>query len=70
MSASSYSPHPGVSVPHDILARPREERIQLALAAIRELGTKPNGDPLFSARQAERHFNVPRSTLGIRLNGM
>jgi helix-turn-helix, Psq domain len=49
---------------------PWEEQVQLALAAIQELGTKPNGDPLFSAQQAERHFNVSRSSLGNHLKGM
>jgi hypothetical protein len=70
MPDSSFSPHPGVSIPHDILTRPREERIQLAVAAIQESGTRPNGDPCYSARQAEQHFGVPRSSLGLRLKGM
>jgi hypothetical protein len=68
--SASLSPHPNVSVPPDILSRPREERIQLAIAAIQGSGTKPNGDPCYSARQAERHFNISRSSLGHRLQGM
>lgn len=70
MSASVFSPHPGVSVPHDILTRPQEECIELAIAAIRESGTNANGGPCYSARQAEKHFGVPRATLGRRLKGM
>jgi hypothetical protein len=70
MAALSASVPPNVSIPPDILSRSREERIQLAIAAIRGSGTKPDGDPCFSARQAEKHFNVPRSTLGHRLLGM
>jgi len=68
--SASLSPHPNVSVPPDILSRPREERIQLAIAAIQGSGTKPNGDPCYSARQAEQHFDIPRSSLGCRLQGM
>jgi hypothetical protein len=70
MSASSFSPLPGVSVPHDILTQSQEERIQLAIAAIQASGTKSNGDPRYSARQAAKHFGIPRSTLGFRLKGM
>jgi hypothetical protein len=62
-------PPPNISIPNDILARPHEERIQLAIAAIQESGLKPNGDPLYSARQAAQHFGVPRSSLGHRLQG-
>ena len=70
MPASSESPHPNVSIPLDILSRPSEERIKFAVTAIQESGTKPNGDPIYSARQAERDFNIPRSTIGFRLRGM
>jgi hypothetical protein len=59
-----------ISIPDDILIRPREEHIQLAVAAIQESGTKPNGDPYYSARQAERDFDIPRSSLGRRLKGL
>jgi helix-turn-helix, Psq domain len=69
-STPTFSPHPGVSIPHDILTRPREERIKRAITAIQESGSKPNGDPCYSARQAEQHFDVPRSSLGHRLKGM
>ena len=60
----------GVSIPPDILSQPQEERIQLAIAAIRGSGIKPDGDPCFSARQAGKYFNVSRSTLGRRLQGV
>jgi hypothetical protein len=70
MAASFLSPHPNVSIPLDILSQPQDERIKLAVVAIRESGTKPNGDPNYSARQAARDFGVPRSSLGICLQGM
>jgi len=60
----------GVTIPLDVLDRPFEERIQLAIATIRESGTKPDGNPFFSARQAEKHFQIPRSTLGCSLQGV
>ena len=69
MPASPLSPCPGVSILTDILDWPREERIQLAIAAIRESGTKPDGDPIFLTCQAEKHFDIPRSTLGRHLLG-
>ena len=69
-SSQSQSPHPNDSIPLDILSQPSEKRIEFALTAIRESGTKPNGDPIYSARQAEWDFNIPRSTLGFRLRGM
>ena len=59
-----------ISIPDDILTWPREERIQLAVAAIQESGTKPNGDPHYSACQAERDFDIPRSSLGRCLKGL
>jgi hypothetical protein len=70
MDTSSWSPHTGVSVPQNVLTRPQEERIQLAVTAIQGSGTLPNGNPCYSARQAEQHFGVPRSTLGLRLKGI
>jgi hypothetical protein len=69
MSASSLPPE-NISIPEDILSLPQEERIQLAIAAIQNSGLKPNGDPCYSARQAAKHFCVPRSSLGHRLRGM
>jgi helix-turn-helix, Psq domain len=63
-------PPPNVTVPPDIFDRPQEERIQLALAAIQGSGTKLNGDPCYSACQAEQHFGVSRTTLGRRLQGV
>lgn len=59
-----------ISIPDDILTRPREERIQLAVAMIQDSGKKPNGDPQYSARQAEQDFGIPRSSLGRRLQGI
>jgi len=59
-----------ISIPKDILTQPPKERIQLAIAVIQASGMKPNGDPLYSARQAAQHFGVPRSSLGHRLRGM
>ena len=66
MSAPSSSAH---AIPHDVLTLPREDRVRLAIAAIQESGLKPNGDPYYSARQAEKDFGVPRSSLGLRLKG-
>jgi helix-turn-helix, Psq domain len=67
MAASSLSPH---AIPLDILSQPQDEWIKLAVAAIRESGTKPNGDPNYSARQAAQDFDIPRSSLGFHLRGM
>ena len=66
MSAPSLSAH---TIPHDVLTLPREDHVQLAIAVIQELGVKPNGDPYYSARQAEKDFGVPRSSLGLHLKG-
>jgi hypothetical protein len=63
-------PPANITIPPDILNLPQEDRIQLAIAAIQKSGTKPNGDPINSARQAAQHFGVPRSSLGHRLRGM
>ena len=60
---------PDFSIPDDILTQPREEHIQMAIATIGASGTKPNGDPHYSTRQAECDFGVPRSLLGRRLQG-
>jgi len=62
-------PHP-LEIPDNVLSLPREERIQLAVTAIRELGNKPNGDPCYSARQAAQDFDIPRASLGRRLQGI
>ena len=61
--------HP-LEIPDNVLSLPREERIQLAVTAIRESGNKPNGDPYYSARQAARDFDIPRASLGRRLQGI
>ena len=39
------------------------------IATIRASGIKPNGDPHYSAQQAEHDFGVPRSSLGHCLQG-
>ena len=70
MSTSIFSPYPGVSIPHDILTWPQEERIEHAIAAIRKSGTNVNGGPCYSVCQAEYHFGVPRTTLGHHLKGL
>jgi hypothetical protein len=67
MSPPPSSAH---TIPHDVLTLSREDRVQLAIAAIQDSGVKPNGDPYYSARQAEKDFKVPRSSLGLRLKGM
>jgi hypothetical protein len=63
-------PSSSSDIPDDILSRPREERIQLAMAAIRESGMKSNGHPHYSVRQAAVDFDIPRSSLDRRLKGM
>ena len=70
MSTSIFFPHPGVSISHDILTQPQEEHIEHAIATIRKSGTNVNGGPCYSVRQAEKHFGVPRTTLGRCLKGM
>lgn len=70
MSASSFSPYPTVNVPSDILGKSQEERMQLALAAIQGSGTKANGDPNYSIRQAGKDFDIPRTSISRRLKGM
>ena len=59
-----------ISTPEDILTRPQEEHIQLAVAAIQKSGTKPNGDPHYSVCQAGHNFGIPRSSIGCHLQGM
>ena len=66
MPAPSSSIHP---IPHDILTLPWEDCIRLAIAAIQESGTKPNSNPCYSARQAEKDFGTPQSSLGLCLKG-
>jgi hypothetical protein len=70
MSTSSTTLPTIPSIPPDILSQPREERLELVIAAIQASGKKPNGDPYYSARQAEDDFGVPRSSIGYRLRGM
>jgi hypothetical protein len=62
--SASFSLHPNVLIPHDILDKPCKEHIEHALAAIQESGTKLNGDPCYSAHQAEQHFGILQSSLG------
>ena len=67
--STSFSPYPTVDVPSDILDKSQEERMQLALAAIQGSGTKANGDPNYSVRQAAKDFNIPRTSISRRLKG-
>jgi hypothetical protein len=67
MPASSSSVH---FIPHDVLTLQWEDHIWLAIAAIQESGTKPNGNPCYSAWQAEKDFGVLRSSLGLCLKGI
>ena len=59
-----------MNISDDILERPQEECMQLALAAIQGSGTKDNGDPNYLARQAATHFDVPRTSIACRLKGV
>ena len=61
---------PLISIPSDLHSHPQEECMQLAIAAIQESGTKPNGDPQYLACQAAEDFDVPRSSLGHHLRSM
>ncbi len=70
MSAPASNPPPNVTILLNILDKPQEEHIKLAIATIQGSGTKSNGDPCYSAHQAEQHFGVPRTTLGHHLQGM
>ena len=70
MATGSSTISPNVSIPIGILSQPREMRIEQAVAAIRDSATKPDGDPIYSARQPEKDFGIPRATLGRRLKGM
>jgi len=54
---------------HDDLKNSTEDRLQLALEAVKKSGLKNNGDPVYSARSAAKDFNISRSTLGNRLKG-
>ncbi|KIJ58869.1 hypothetical protein HYDPIDRAFT_62215, partial [Hydnomerulius pinastri MD-312] len=47
----------------------QENHVQAAIAAINASGTKPNGTPILSIRQAAKDFNVPRATLQARYRG-
>lgn len=57
-------------LPIHILTLPQEERIQLAITAIRSAGLGANGIQLLSIRQAANMYQVPRSTLGDRMRGL
>jgi len=55
---------------NDILAKPQEDHIWLAIGAITTAGFKSNGDPNFSFRKAASIYNVSRSTLNNRMRGV
>lgn len=62
----SHSTTPSQTVPSD-----KEERIKLAIAAIHASGTKPDGVTHdLSFRAAAANFDVPRSTLQDRFDGL
>jgi hypothetical protein len=54
----------------DILALPQDDRIQLAVDAIAKAGNKSCGKQRLSNRKAADIYQVPRSTLGDRMNGL
>jgi hypothetical protein len=58
------------SLSADILALPQEDRIQLAIDAITNVGYKPTGDQRLSTREAASIYHVPRSTLGNHMKGL
>jgi len=64
--------HPNTQLPtSDISALSKEERIQLAIAAVRDSGLKADGvTTLLSLREAARIYDVPRGTLTDRYNGV
>lgn len=55
--------------PLDIEAKSDEERLQLAIDAVKINGVKQNGRPWLSFREAAKAFNVDRTTLARRFNG-
>jgi hypothetical protein len=48
----------------------QEERITLAIKAIKDQGFRPNGNPYLSFRRAAQDFQVPSSTLNDRFHGI
>jgi hypothetical protein len=54
----------------DILARPQDKHIELAIAAIIDAGNKADGTPKLSQYKAASIYHVPRSTLGDRMKGV
>ena len=63
-------PEPTTSPPADILARPKEERMMLAIEAIANASYKANGNHVLSSRQATGMYHVARSTLDDRMKGI
>jgi hypothetical protein len=61
---------PSPSHSNDILAKSYEDRIQLAIKAIKAAGYKPNGDLQLSIRKAAGIYQISRSTLSNRMNGI
>jgi hypothetical protein len=66
----SHPKAPRIQVdPLDIENKTDEERIQLALEAVKINGFRPNGRPWLSLREAASSFNVKKTTLTARFNG-
>lgn len=66
----STSRNPRIQVdPLDIEGKSEEERVQLALEAVRRNGFRPNGRPWLSLREAASAFNVGKTKLTARFNG-
>lgn len=55
--------------PLDLKEKSMEERLQMAIKAIERNGFRPNGQPIYSFREASRTFEVNLSTLHARFNG-
>jgi hypothetical protein len=54
----------------DLTKMSNEERISAAMKAIEAAGTDKEGNSILSVRQAARSFQVPRTTLASRINGV
>ena len=65
------NPHHAQIPTQDVLELTKEDRIQLAIKAVHNLGLKPDGISTFlSLREAAKLYNVSRGTLTDRYNGV
>ena len=55
--------------PLDLEGKSNEERIHMAISAIKRNGFKANGNPTYSFREAAQTFRVSKTTLTARFNG-